>query len=298
MSERRPEDEGSEEGEEYEDEGDLEELGESEGEVDDAGDDDGNDEGEDEEEEEDEEEPKLKYMRLGSSVVTILKSDKATCLVAHEKFLVMGTQTGRLHVLDVTGNEIMRLEVHSGPVTDLSMDSTGDFVASCSTDGTVVITNLFDRQTTKYNYHRPVTAVALPANYKQSTMFATGGLTQQFIINTKGWFSNKDNVIHAGEGPIHAIAWRGDLIAWANNLGVKVYDCATSERITYISRSQGAPPPDQYRCCLHWAKDDTLLIGWADSVKIAVVKEKKAQGGPGGVAPSQVKSGGIIPTAR
>lgn len=130
--------------------------------------------------------------------------------------------------------------------------------------GTVVVINLFSKEQNKASYQKPVLAVALPSNFKQSGMFATGGLAQQFIINTKGWFSNKDNVIHSGEGPIFAIAWRADLIAWANALGIKVYDCNTSERITYINRATGSPPPEQYRCCLTWAKDDTLLIGWAD----------------------------------
>jgi hypothetical protein len=48
-------------------------------------------EGEDESDEEDEgedEEPKLKYQRLGFSVLEILKDDSATCMHVHEKFLV------------------------------------------------------------------------------------------------------------------------------------------------------------------------------------------------------------------
>ena len=38
--------------------------------------------------EDDDEEPKLKYQRLGAGVTEILKSDSASCLTAHEKFLV------------------------------------------------------------------------------------------------------------------------------------------------------------------------------------------------------------------
>ena len=41
-----------------------------------------------EEDEEEEEEPKLKYHRLGFSVVEILKSDSASCMAVHDKFLV------------------------------------------------------------------------------------------------------------------------------------------------------------------------------------------------------------------
>ena len=38
----------------------------------------------------------------------------------------------------------------------------------------------------------------------------------------QGWLGAKDNVLHFGEGPIPAIQWSGSLVAWANNLGVKV----------------------------------------------------------------------------
>jgi hypothetical protein len=41
-----------------------------------------------EEEEEEEDEPRLKYQRLEHTVSEILKKDAASCLAAHEKFLV------------------------------------------------------------------------------------------------------------------------------------------------------------------------------------------------------------------
>ena len=43
---------------------------------------------EEEEEDADEEEPKLKYQRLGSNVIEILRRDAASCMALHEKFLV------------------------------------------------------------------------------------------------------------------------------------------------------------------------------------------------------------------
>ena len=55
---------------------------------------------------------------------------------------------------------------------------------------------------------------------------------------------------------------------------MKIYDCNTSQRITFIDRAKGSPRPDMYNCCLCWKSDTVLLIGWADSVKIALVKEK------------------------
>jgi len=127
-------------------------------------------------------------------------------------------------MLDLNGNQIMKVNVHSGPINDLSLDSKGDFVASCSNDGkrasdvcvclyvcimlwsvlayrnlidslmtsgttaagTVVITNLYSKEKTAHQYLRPVNAVALHPEYEQKLMFASGGLRQQFLINTRG----------------------------------------------------------------------------------------------------------------
>ena len=49
---------------------------------------DSSEEYEEEDEEEEDEEPKLKYHRLGFSVIEILKETSATCMAVHEKFLV------------------------------------------------------------------------------------------------------------------------------------------------------------------------------------------------------------------
>lgn len=51
-------------------------------------------------------------------------------------------------------------------------------------------------------------------------------------------------VLHSGEGPIHTVKWRNSLIAWANDAGVKVYDAANDQRITFIERPRGSPHPE------------------------------------------------------
>lgn len=252
-----------------------------------------------EEEDEEEEEPKLKYVRLGSGVAAILRTDSARCLIPNDKFLVLGTQGGKVHVLDLEGHEILKRDLHTQPINDMSLDETGEFLATCSDDGTVAITDILSENSKpiKQSYHRPVKCVGMPANYKTSQMFATGGINSQFIINTKAlaWFSSRDNVIHFGEGPIHAIRWKGDLIAWANNVGIKIYDVATSERIAFINRPAGSVDPGQYRCHLTWADKDTLLMGWGDSVKIGVVSQR-ASGQPNSPANRFIQITGLFQT--
>ena len=52
-----------------------------------------------------------------------------------------------------------------------------------------------------------------------------------------------------------------------------MYDFDSRQRITYIDRPEGSPRPDLYRCHLCWRDDRTLLIGWADCVKVCVVRD-------------------------
>lgn len=94
------------------------------------------------------------------------------------------------------------------------------------------------------------------------------------MLTSPGWFGYKDTILHSGEGPIRALKWRGNFIAWANDVGVKIQDMAVNQRITFIDRPAGSPRADLYRCHLVWQNDVTLLIAWADSVKIALIKVK------------------------
>jgi vacuolar protein sorting-associated protein 41 len=45
-------------------------------------------------------------------------------------------------------------------------------------------------------------------------------------------------------------------------------------RITYIERQQDSPRPDLFKCTLHWQDDSTLLIAWADVIKVARIRAR------------------------
>lgn len=86
---------------------------------------------------------------------------------------------------------------HTSTVNELSFDSEGEYIGSCSDDGSVVINSLYTDDTAKFEYHRPMKSVALDPDYsKKSTIqFAAGGLAGQLIFNTKGWLGSRDQVI-------------------------------------------------------------------------------------------------------
>ncbi|XP_022752633.1 vacuolar protein sorting-associated protein 41 homolog isoform X2 [Durio zibethinus] len=280
-------------------EGDDEREEEEEEEEEDDDDDDDDEDVEDEEEEEEEEEPRLKYQRMGGSIPSLLSSEAASCMAVAERMIALGIYDGTIHILDFMGNQVKEFSVHSAAVNDISFDIEGEYIGSCSDDGSVVINGLFTDEKMKFEYHRPMKAIAIDPDYarKTSRRFVAGGLAGHLYFNTKKWFGYRDQVLHSGEGPIHAVKWRTSLIAWANDAGVKVYDAANDQRITFIERPRGSPHPEILLPHLVWQDDTLLVIGWGTSVKIAAIRtnlNKGANGTYGHVTTSNMNQVDIV----
>ncbi|KAF8396489.1 hypothetical protein HHK36_018112 [Tetracentron sinense] len=235
---------------------------------------------EEEEEGEEEEEPRLKYQRMGGSIPSLLSSDAASCIAVAERLIALGTHDGTVHILDFLGNQVKEFSAHTATVNDLSFDAEGEYIGSCSDDGYVVINSLFTDERMKFEYHRPMKAIALDPDYsrKSSRRFVAGGLAGHLYLNSKKWLGYRDQVLHSGEGPIHAVKWRKNLIAWANDAGVKVYDTANDQRITFIERPRRSPRPELLLPHLVWQDDTLLVIGWGTSVKIAAIRTNQYSG--------------------
>lgn len=127
-----------------------------------------------------------------------------------------------------------------------------------------------------FDYKRPMNAIALEPGFAKSKnrRFVCGGMLGNLVLQEKGWLGYREQVIHSGEGPIWAIEWRGNLIAWANDLGVKIYDTVSQQRIGYIDRGPNAPRAELFKPTLVWKDDRTLVIGWADYVKVVRVRNR------------------------
>ncbi|KAI0766345.1 vacuolar protein sorting-associated protein 41 [Trametes elegans] len=181
-----------------------------------------------------------------------------------------------LHILDLSGQHIKSFTGHSASVNDISMDITGDFIATASIDGQVVVHSLSGAEVPSFNLKRPVRTVALEPNFAKSSTrsLVSGGLAGNLILHEKGWLGYKETILHTGEGPIWQVRWRDNLIAWANDLGVKIYDTQSQTRITFIERPADSPRADLFKCTLHWQDESTLLIGWADQIKVARIRTR------------------------
>lgn len=95
--------------------------------------------------------------------------------------------------------QVKEFHAHTAAVNDLSFDIEGEFIASCSDDGSVVINSLFTDEKLKFDYHRPMKAVALDPDYarKSSRRFVTGGVAGQLLLNMKRWLGYRDQVLLA-----------------------------------------------------------------------------------------------------
>lgn len=142
------------------------------------------------------EEPKLKYDRMGNDVQNILLKDAVSCICVHTKFICLGTQWGVIHLLDHEGNTVpiggaegngKELQAHAVAVNRISVDAHGEYFASCSDDGRVLVRGLYSPD----NAHtltlgRQVKSVALDPNYYKSgsgRRFLTGLNLLIFILS-------------------------------------------------------------------------------------------------------------------
>lgn len=109
-----------------------------------------------------------------------------------------------IHLTCQMTNKFLLLQVkefiaHTAAVNDLCFDIEGEYIGSCSDDGSVVICSLFTEERMKFEYHRPMKAIALDPEYvrKSSRRFVTGGLAGHLYYNVKKWIGYRDQV-HLG----------------------------------------------------------------------------------------------------
>ncbi|KAI0089341.1 vacuolar assembling protein VPS41 [Irpex rosettiformis] len=235
------------------------------------------DEEDEDDEDDDDEEPTLKYERLGGSVHDLLQKDSASALAYSNGKLVLGTHAGIIHVLDLKGERLKSVKPHSASIIDISLDETADFIATASIDGQVVIYSLSTPEVYRFDQKRPMRTIALEPNFakRSGRAFVCGGLSGNLTMHEKGWLGHKETLLDSGEGPIWQVRWKGRLVAWANDMGVKIYDTTSQMRIIFIDRPADSPRADLFKCTLYWQDDSTLLIAWADHIKVARIRARQ-----------------------
>jgi len=230
-----------------------------------------------------EDEPLLKYKRVHGFVDEVTEEDQVTAVQVHQHGVLLGTSGGSVFELGLDGTFVRRHDVHRDKVTDLSLDRSGQFFASCSDDGRVVTSptafaeqespnSRLSKMAEMHNFLRPLKSIAIDPGFVESRdqMFICGGESGKLILKRKGWLSNVETVLQEGEGAITRIAWRRQFVAWANSIGVKIYDHSIGKVFGDIQR----PPNVQSRCEIAWENDQTCIIAWSNFVKVVRIRDR------------------------
>lgn len=232
------------------------------------------------------EEPKLKYDRMGNDMENILLKDAVSCICVHTKFICIGTQWGVIHLLDHEGNLVpisqdgktTELQAHAIAVNKISVDQNGDYIASCSDDGKVVIHGLScDDNTHNLNLGRVVKSVALDPYYCKSgsgRRFLTGD--NKLTLYEKTFLNRlRSTVLCECKGYVQAISCHDRFVAWASEVGVRVYDLVAKCSLGLIQWEKSPNRSiEDYRCNLLWSAPKTLMIGWVDTIRICVIRKR------------------------
>ena len=165
----------------------------------------------------------------------------------------------------------------------------------CDWLGQVVVKSLSTPEKYSFDMKRPMRTVAMEPNFARrgSRAFVSGGLSGNLVLREKGWLGHKETTLHQGDGSIWQVRWRGRLIAWATDnvsivivvgrrfmrpslvlQGVRIYDHVSQGHLAFIDRPADSPRADLFKCNLYWQDDSTLLIGWANIIKVARMRTR------------------------
>ncbi|XP_050441734.1 vacuolar protein sorting-associated protein 41 homolog [Adelges cooleyi] len=226
-------------------------------------------------------EPKLKYVRLTNDVQTILTKDGVSYLAAHPKFLCIGTNWGSVHLLDFEGNIVKnrQLRPHTVAVNQISIDSRGEFIATCSDDGNVFVYGLYTQEDAQeVSLGRCVKSVAIDPLYHKSgayRRFVTGD--DRLMLHERTFLGRTKSVVLCdAEGAVHNMNWHNRFVAWSSNIGLRVYDVVARCSLGLIKwDKRDNVVPSSFRCNLTWKDSGTLLVGWVDTVRICGVRRRQ-----------------------
>lgn len=128
----------------------------------------------------------------------------------------------------------------------------------------------------------PPTCMAIDPSYKRKRekTVLVGFRDGRLVMTKRGFFQRRnDGVIYQGTcGTIERIAWRGPLVAWADDSGIKLFDVDTMTRIAKIDRPSGAraslyPTISSLRPSFLFETSDSLLCVWGDCLMSMTIQE-------------------------
>lgn len=210
---------------------------------------------------------------------------KINLLSTSFQFMCVGTTQGRVFILDHDGNAVETAcdsyPDHVLSVNAISIDSKGEFIASCSDDGKVFCFELCTKESSQLlHLNKQIKSIDLdPMFYKPGfgRRFITGD--DRLVMYEKSFLKSlKSTELSEADGFVTAIKWNNNFVAWSSSkIGVRVYDL--NEKCSLGLLKWEEPKEGRlsdYRCHLRWHESRTLLVGWVDTIRICIIRKRNA----------------------
>ncbi|GMF51963.1 unnamed protein product [[Candida] boidinii] len=241
------------------------EVQEEEVEADAEAEDDGD--GEEEDDEGEEEPPTLKYKRLTSLPARLFSKDPVSACFFHENVYIFATHSGFIHLTKPDFTSIRTLKAHRSSV--LSLHSDGEYFATGSIDGTIVIGSIYDdKEIIAFDFKRPIHAVVIDKKYKNTKSFFSGGTSGNVTYSTRNWLGQRsDTVIESGNGSITTLkSIDDDLILWTNDSGISIFSITNRNKVLHIPLPSDFPRAEMYWPKIYTNHFNKIIIGWVNHI--------------------------------
>lgn len=226
-------------------------------------------------------EPKLTYERILNDLSDITRTDTITSSCLHSKLFAIGTLYGRIHVFDHQGNKVNRHELcfHLKSVDSISIDERGEYLASCSSDRLVVYGLCDGKPYFNMMPDKPLNVVAIDPYFHKpdgGRRFVAGD--DRVVLYERGLLTRyKSTVLPSKEQKVKSISWYGQFIAWASDKYVQIFDVEQKAVITRFKKDSDIDYAGDYTCQFSWKDKKTLLIGWSNTVRVCLIKERSRE---------------------
>jgi len=221
--------------------------------------------------------------------VALVVASAHRALIAHEN--------GSVCVLDVRNLAKRRWIRGRGRVAALALDGVGARALVADARGEIVVYALRARdeedededeeddafdEVTRVTHDGAVTCAALEREVDARRAgrggLAYGDAAGGVYARVRTLLGHKIVTLSGEEdGKVRAMAWGSrNVLAWACDAGVKLYDVGRDEKVALVERPRGSPPAEAFAPRLTWNETSdngkTLLVGWADCVKVVKIR--------------------------
>lgn len=233
---------------------------------------------EDEEDEEDDDDspPLLKYKRFTGLPARFFTKDPISVFFCYGNIMLFGTHSGILHLCTKDLKPIRTFKAHNSSI--LSIECDGETFISGSIDGTVVIGLVLSNDVVKYDFKRPIQAVALDRTYSKTNGFFCGGTSGQLLYCKRNWMGQRsDLTIDENHGTITMIKTFDDIVIWCNDNGITIAQVTSKQELINIPVPDDIQQFSVYWPRIHKIDRDRLLLAWVNHVwvfKISISERK------------------------